>query len=123
MQAMRRLSPSLPLAPVLSLPTLQRDEMEWATGDHRGDGSEEVRSLRHELRSRYPLPIIGHRPDLSRPACRAAIVYGRVSVRADRSVRQASARSAPRSQLRAIATRAELALTLHRVTWVPGGTP
>ena len=48
---------------------------------------------------------------------------GGVSVRADRSVSQASARSAPRSQLRAIVTRAELALTLHRLTWIPGGTP
>jgi len=48
---------------------------------------------------------------------------GGVSVRADRSVSQASVRSAPRSQLRAIVTRAELALTLHRLTWIPGGTP
>ena len=69
------------------------------------------------------LPIIGHRPDPSRPACRAAIVYAacqfpRIGVSGRLQ------RGRPRvSQLRTIATRAELALTLHRLTWIAGGTP
>ena len=87
--------------------------MEWPTGDRHGDE-----------RSGFALSAASFADQaMGRPACRAAIVYGRVSVRADRSVRQASARSATRLELRTIATRAELALTLHRLTWIPGGTP